>query len=41
MYFLVCLVAGIAVCSYAAVACIVWSERHSAPVHPTVKRACL
>lgn len=41
MYFLAWLVSGIALCSYTAVACIIWTERHVVPVHPGVKRACL
>jgi hypothetical protein len=41
MYFLVWLVSGIALCSYTAVACIVWTERRAVSAGAALKRASL
>ena len=41
MYFLACLVSGIALCSYFTVTCLVWNDKRTAHVNPNVKDAYL
>jgi hypothetical protein len=36
MYFLACLVSGIALCSYFTVTCLVWNDKRTAHVNPKI-----